>query len=69
MHAPGEIRICSPSKCRPQTHELDREGTGISIAVNIKIIIGYRKIPQHDINVRQETATLGTEHLLRKVLV
>jgi len=39
------------------------------MAVNIILIIGYRKIPQHDINERQETATLGTENLVRKVLV
>ena len=66
---PAEIRICSPSKWRPQTHDLERECTGFSIAVNIIIIIGYRKIPQHDINKQQKTATLVAEHLLRNVLV
>ena len=41
----------------------------MSKAVNITIIIVYRKIPQHDINELQRTAKLGTEHLLLKVLV
>jgi len=39
------------------------------MAVSIIIIIVYRKIPQHDINELQKTATLGTEYLVRKVLV
>ena len=65
IHFPGEIRICSPSKCRPQTHDLGREGTGIIISVNIEIIIGYRKIPQHDINEIEKKAKLGTEHLMQ----
>ena len=69
IHVPGEIRNCSPSKWRPQTHDLEREGPGMSKAVNITIIIVYRKIPQHDINELQRTAKLGTEHLLLKVLV
>ena len=65
----GEIRICSHRYWRQQTHDLDREGTGISIAVNIIIIIVYWKIPQHDINELQKTATLGSEYLVREVLV
>ena len=70
IHAPAdEIRICSPSKWRPKTQDLHRESTGIIIAINIIIIIGYRKIRQHDINELQKTDTLGTETLLQKVLV
>ena len=69
IHVPAEIRICSPCKRRPQTHDLERKCTGFSIPLNIIIIIGYRKIPQHDINKQQKTATLVAEHLLRKVLV
>ena len=65
IHVPVEIRICSPSKCRPQTHDIGREGTGISISVNIEIVIGYRKIRQHDINETQKKAKLGNEHLLQ----
>jgi len=69
IQAPGENRICSPRFWRSQTHDIDREGTGISMALNIIIIVGYRKIPQPDINELQKRATLGTEHLLLKVLV
>ena len=68
IHVPGEIRICSPSNWRPQTQDIHRESTGIIIAINIIIIIGYRKIRQHDINELQKTDTLGTETLLQKVL-
>ena len=69
IQVPGEIRICSPRYWRPLTHDLDREGTGISMAVSIIIIMVYRYIQQHDINELQKTATLGTEYLVRKVLV
>ena len=65
IQVPGENRICSPRYWRPQIHDFDREGTGISMAVNIINIIVYRKIPQHDINELQKTATLGTENLLQ----
>ena len=46
IHVPGEIRICNPSKWRPQTHYSDREGNEISKAVNIIIIIVYRYISE-----------------------
>jgi len=47
IHVPSGVRIFSPSKLRPQNHDLDRESTGIIIAINIIIIIRSRKIPQH----------------------
>jgi len=60
--SPGRFEPAVPASERPQTHDLDRAVTGISISVDIIIIIGYQKIPQHDINELQKTATLGTVH-------
>ena len=60
--SPGRFEPAVPASEQPQTHDLDRAATGISISVAMIIIIGYQKIPQHDMNELQKTATLGTAH-------
>jgi len=60
--SPGRFEPVVPASVRPQTHDLDHAATGISISVDFIIIIGYQKIPQHDMNELQKTATLGTAH-------
>jgi hypothetical protein len=67
--SPARFETAVPASERPQTHDLDRGATGISISVDIRIIIGYQKIPQHIINELHKTATLGTAHILREVLM
>ena len=60
--SPARFEPAVPASERPQTHDLNRGATGISISVDIRIIIGYQKIPQHIINELHKTATLGTAH-------
>jgi len=59
--SPATFEPAVPASERPQTHDLDRTATEISISVDTKIIIVYQKI-QHHIDELQKTATQGTAH-------